>query len=201
MVTWSQPISWRGFGPICDHRDHYCDHLGKILRRERPSLKRRFPKHVTTVTTKNSLSKCTLLGSDNAELIGTGRCECGHRCCPSGHNVGEPGRDRGRLPICSKSYAKRPFRSCLPLGSVLKEGFERKKPRIHRSAVIRPQRKVCESKLISFGFGLAYDFEQIGRRPQLGWKVTGITEGRMVLRKSRDHSIRDHSEDAPFQNS
>jgi len=37
---------------------------------------------------------------------------------------------RGHHTIRSKSYAKGAFRSCLPSGAVLKEGFERKRHKV-----------------------------------------------------------------------
>src|SRR4051794_17423736 len=45
-------------------------------------------------------------------------------------------RCRGHHTICSKSYAKEPFRSPLPLGTVLKEDFEMKSLRILHSTKI-----------------------------------------------------------------
>jgi hypothetical protein len=56
------------------------------------------------------------------------------RCGACGHTAELP--LRGHHTIRQKSYAKEPFRSPLPLGTVLKEGFERKSLRIFRSTKI-----------------------------------------------------------------
>ena len=53
---------------------------------------------------------------------------------------------RGHHTIRPKSHAKGPFRWPLPLESVLKEGFERKIPRICRSRAIHAQTTVFESR-------------------------------------------------------
>ena len=55
-------------------------------------------------------------------------------------------RHRGHHTIRPKSHAKGPFRWPLPLESVLKEGFERKIPRICRSRAIHAQTTVFESR-------------------------------------------------------
>ena len=57
-------------------------------------------------------------------------------------------RDRaiwGHQTICPKSYAKRPCRSPLPFGTVLKEGYEREIPRNCRPCPLHAQTSVCES--------------------------------------------------------
>ena len=78
---------------------------------------------------------------------------------------GRPLRADPRFGVTTRSVQNctlgGPWRSPLPLGSVLKEGFERKSPRICRLTEIHVQTNVYERLTRSIAYCLTCDFGQI----------------------------------------